>query len=77
MGYNYKITNYYKVKKEGIYPRPIPANPDETLQLFTDDILTKNRNGTYTCHTGVCMLGIKLKEDEVELIKETAHLVIM
>ena len=66
MGYDFTVNKYYKVKKEGRYPAPCPSDPTDTWQLFDDDILTKDVDGTYMCQTGVCRLGIVLKDDEVE-----------
>lgn len=59
-----------RVKKDGVYPWPtlkcVPPEPDRTIELFTDDVLTKGADGTYTVHTGICCFNIVLKDDEVE-----------
>jgi len=68
MGYNYKLDKYYVVKKEGKYLWPCKSQPNRTIELFTDDVLTKNDDGTFTVHTGICCFGICLKKNQVKFI---------
>ena len=77
MGYGYDIKNYYKVKKNGEYPAPCPADKFRMWPLYTDDILTKNPDGTFVKHTGLCIYGIVLKKNEVVKVKKTANLVVI
>lgn len=53
----YKITNYYKLKKDYEYPWR-----DNFITFFTDDIFTKDSRG-YTVHTGVCMIGLDIPDE--------------
>lgn len=70
MGYNFTIKNYYQVKKDGHYPAPCAADKNRKYELFTDDVLTKSEDGTYTVHTGLCICGIKLKWYQVKKVKD-------
>jgi hypothetical protein len=77
MGYTYRLNEYYKVKKNGEYPWPCPSEKDRNIELFTDDIFTKNENGTFMKETGLGCFGIVLQEDQVELIKKPIRLQII
>ena len=45
-------------------------------KLFTDDILTKNKNGLFTVHTGIMVTALKIPdEDLIEETEKTAHLI--
>lgn len=63
---NYSVGKHYRVKEQKSYPWPCKPIPDRTVELFPDDILTKSDNGTFTKHTGICMLGIKIPDCDVE-----------
>ena len=58
MSHSYRVGNGLKVKKEGKYPWPYYKDQNRTILLFTDDVLTKDPNGTYTKHTGICCFNI-------------------
>jgi len=73
MGYNFKFDEYYVVKKEGEYPWPCASQPDRTIELFTDDVLTGS-NGKFTKHTGICCTNILLTKNQVEFIKKQVKL---
>ena len=77
MGYAYKLDKYYVVKKEGEYPWPCQSQRKRTIELFTNDVLTKNSNGTFTIHTGICCFGIRLKKNQVKLVKKPVGLEII
>jgi hypothetical protein len=77
MGYDYKVKNYYKVKKDGYYSAPCPADEKAVWELYTDDILTKNPDGTFVCQTGICRTGIILKDDEVIFFEKETTLRLM
>lgn len=69
MGYSFtiKAEHALKVKKDGHYPWPCQREKDRTIELFTDDVLTKNADdGKYVIHTGLGCFGIVLADDEVE-----------
>ena len=74
MGYKFSIDQYYKIKKEAEYPWPCTDEPNRKITLFTDDVLTKSDDGTYTKHTGLCCCNIQLKDNEVEFIDDPVHL---
>lgn len=65
MSYNFKVTGYYTVKKDGKYPWPCKPDPDRLFNLYTDDILCKMDNGEYSKQTGLGTFGHLLTEDEV------------
>jgi hypothetical protein len=78
MSYSFGIKDGVRVKREGIYPWPCPADPSGTIELFRDDVLTYNRaTRDYTLHTGVCRFGIKLTNEEVEPIGKAVTLQIL
>jgi len=77
MGYSYEIKNYYKVKEDGSYPWPCQMDKDRTIELFTDDVLVKQENGTYIKHTGLCCFGIILTPKQVKRVKEKTVLQII
>ena len=72
MGYDFTIAKEraVRVKTQGRYPWPAmnatPPEPNRTIELFTDDVLTKGTDGTYMKHTGLGCFGIALHDDEVE-----------
>lgn len=75
MGYAFTIKNGFKVKARGEYPWPCASSPDRTIELFTDDVLTKDpKDGTYMKHTGLGCFGIKLTDEQVEPIDGPSHL---
>jgi len=77
MAYDFTIRNGFKVKKDGTYPCPTKNNPNQTVKLFTDDVLTKEDDDKYMRHTGIGRYGIVLTDDEVEPIKKPVKLRVM
>jgi len=77
MGYDYTVRNYYTVRKQGEYPAPCPCDKKRKYLLFTDDVLTKNEDGSFTVHTGICLCGIKLRWWQVKKIKDEIALRLM
>jgi hypothetical protein len=65
VGHRFTIKDYYQVKRDGDYPWPCGPDPDRTIRLHTDDVLTKSENGSFTKHTGLGCLNIRLTDDEV------------
>ena len=76
MGYSFTISkdDAYHPKEDGLYSWPCKDEPDRKLELFVDDVLTKDQDGTYTCHTGICCVRIKILDSEVELWNEDKKL---
>ena len=72
----YKLKGYYRVKEKGTFPWPCPAEPQRTLDLRPDDVLTKGDAG-YTKHTGLMMTGILVPDEAVEWVDKTVGLTLM
>jgi len=62
--------DFYKIKPEHDekeYPWPCKRQPNRTIQLFDDDILTKQKDGKgFTKHTGLCCLNIQIPETDLD-----------
>ncbi len=71
----YSVTVYYKPKEAGRYPWPCRAEPARTIDLFADDVLTKDEDGTYRTHTGLMCFNIQLTDEQVEFHPGTVRLV--
>lgn len=75
MGLRFTISGGYKVKAPGDYSWPCAGQPERTLYLEPDDVLTKDpRDGTYTVQTGLGCFGICLTDAQVELIGKDVYL---
>ena len=68
----YKLTHSFKVKQDKEYP----IGKRGAIFLYTDDVLTKNANGTFVKHTGVCRYGIHIPDEDIVEVTEPVHLVI-
>lgn len=68
MGRHFTIEGGVRPKAAGRYPWPCSGEPNRTIELLTDDVLTKSEDGTYMVHTGLGCFGIVLKDEEVEPI---------
>jgi hypothetical protein len=72
------VGKYLKVKENKKYPWPYDGNPNRTIKLFTDDVLTKGPEGKYTKHTGICCCNIIIpEEDLIEVNNDKRHLIII
>lgn len=69
-----EVGHYIKVKKDGRYSWPWNGDVNRTIELFTDDVLTKAKDGTYNLHTGIGCCNIQLKDDEVEAAYSENHM---
>lgn len=61
--------DFYKLKPEyeGIsYPWPCESQPSRTIQLFDDDVLTKQDDGKYSKHTGLGCFGIEIPDEHLD-----------
>ncbi len=75
MGYSYELRNAikYRVKYPvDYYWKPIRS----TFTIFPDDILHKNKDGTYTKETGLCITGLNLKDEDVEQVVVNGTMII-
>ena len=73
--WTYKAGTYYRPKEQGRYPWPCADQPDRTIELLDDDVLTKDTNtGTFMVHTGIGCFGIVLTDDQVVLGDKDIHL---
>lgn len=70
MGYNYSLSKYYKVVKAGEYPWPCKAQPNRTIEIFEDDVLSKTGDGEYFKQTGLGCMGIHIPDSDVVLIED-------
>lgn len=55
-----------RCSKPGVYPWPCKSNPDRTLQVFGDDVFTRDGDGSYTKHTGLMMKRIQIPDEVME-----------
>lgn len=71
MGYNFTLPAGSSVnpKADGEYPWPCKDLPNRTLELVSDDILLRMKDGTYQLMTGPGCMGIVLKDDQVNVIE--------
>ena len=75
MGYNFTITPpWYRVKEDKEYSWPCKSDPTRTIEIYTDDVLTKQDNGKYQTHTGLGCLNIIIPDEDVILQDKTANL---
>lgn len=78
MGYKFRVANGCRVKKDGEYPWPCESEPNRTIELFTDDVLTKNaETGKYIKHTGLGCFNIVLEDNQVTEIDGNTWLEIL
>ncbi len=78
MGYNFQVQPWYKLKyPEREYPWPCKSEPERTIQIFNDDVLTRTRKGVYMKHTGICCTSILIPDEDVELVETPANLRLM
>ena len=62
---NPKIHKQIKYKRKE-YPWPCAGEPGRKIMLFDDDILLKNKKGTYDCLTGIYKIGIQIPDKDVK-----------
>jgi len=80
MGRKFTIEGGVRVKVPGDYPWPYEGQPDRTVFLDRDDVLTEERasygtrRGSYAKHTGLCCYDIRLLQSEVEPWPEPVRL---
>tara|TARA_R110000824_G_scaffold12226_5_gene53512 strand:- start:6297 stop:6533 length:237 start_codon:yes stop_codon:yes gene_type:complete len=70
MGYQFKVIDGCRVKEDKEYPWPCASDPNRTIELFDDDVLTKDlENGTYMKHTGIGCFNIVIPDEDIEQIE--------
>jgi hypothetical protein len=74
MGYPFTIHKSYRVKSDKDYPWPCGADPNRTLRIFADDVLTLSDDGTFMKHTGLGTFGHVIPMEDVVLHEEITHL---
>ncbi len=76
MGYNFSVKGYYTIKhSEKKYPWPCPSEPNRTITLFNDDVLTGDGGkNTYMKHTGLGCFGIIVPEEDLIEHKKTVNM---
>lgn len=73
-----EVGDYQRVREDKVYPWPCEPQPNRTIQLFNDDILTRSKDGTFVKHTGICCAGIVIPESDIIEVKgDKRHLYIM
>lgn len=73
MGYDFFVGSpYYRVKKDKVYP--VVCDKPWEYKLFKDDVLTKNKNGLFTVHTGICVTALKIPDEDVEIVHKSVSL---
>lgn len=65
MSYAFSIDGALRVKADKTYPWPCAPEPDRTIDLFDDDVLTKSEDGTYMKHTGLGCLHIVIPDEDL------------
>jgi len=77
---NFKLNGYYKLK---MTPELIAAGGHKeyptgtglkTWDVYHDDLFTKNKDGALVKHTGLCVLGIQIPDEDLEFIDKEATL---
>lgn len=74
MGYDYTLPEYYVVKETKRYPWPCDNQPDRTIEVYPEDILTKKSNNRYNMQTGIYKMGIHIPDEDVVFHPEACHL---
>lgn len=78
LGYVLSGDNVYRCKEDNYQcPWPMKDGSDDarTWTLYADDYLTKSEDGTFMCHTGVCVFNLKPDESKLEKIDRDVKLV--
>lgn len=75
MGYDFTIIPpWYRVKEDKEYPWPCKPDPNRTIEIYTNDVLTKQPDGKYQKHTGLGCLNIPISDEDVILQDKPANL---
>jgi hypothetical protein len=70
--------DYQQVKENKTYPWPCTPLPNRTIEIFTDDVLTRSSPGVFTKHTGLCCMNILIPEsDIIEVKDDKRHMIII
>jgi hypothetical protein len=78
MGYDFKVDGWYKLKhEEKECAWPCDSDPNRTIKIYSDDVLTKSKDGTFMKQTGLGCFGIVIPNEDVELQEKTAKLRMM
>jgi hypothetical protein len=74
MGYDFIVKNAFRPKGEVTVPWPCKDEPERMLRLFPDDVLTKQPNGLWSRQTGLGLIDIHAKEEDLEPIPDDVNL---
>lgn len=77
MSYDFKITGAVHVKEGKEYPWPTEKDPNRTIEIFDDDVLTKEENGKYMKHTGLCCFNIVIPDEDTVAFDGDCNLTMM
>ncbi|MDD5015201.1 MAG: hypothetical protein PHW73_08895 [Atribacterota bacterium] len=70
----FTINKYYKIKEKKEYPWPSRLSDNGKILLFPSDVLTKNEDGTFTKHTGLCCTSILIPEEDLIFTEKPVNL---
>jgi hypothetical protein len=70
-----RLTKWFHVKAPKVYPWPCKPDPKRTFELWPDDVLTRSADGTYVKHSGLCMLGFVIPDEDIVEVNEPVRLV--
>jgi len=70
----YELNGAFHVKADSKYPWPCKPEPNRTINIYTDDVLTRGEDG-WTKHTGLCCVGIQIPETDVVPFGKTVGIV--
>lgn len=69
-----QIGSHQKVKEDKEYSWPCEPEPRRTIEIDTDDILVRERKGSFRKVSGICCFNIKIpEEDIIEVEEDTRH----
>jgi hypothetical protein len=75
MGYDFSVDGWYKINQEELECAwPCGSEPNRTIKIFSDDVLTKSEDGTFMKQTGLGCFGIVISDEDVELQEKTVNL---
>ena len=69
------VDGYYAPVTDCVVDWPWAGDKHRKTELFTDDVLTKAEDGTYTKHTGICQTNLIISDDMVRWVDKAGYLV--
>jgi len=76
VSYDFYIDDWYSIKdKQKEYRWPCLPEPSRKITIFSDDVLTRQKDGTFMKATGIGCLGILIPEEDLMHHESRAYLV--